>query len=207
MVLDQAIEMGLANRMELRQRQIEIENAQFSLIQTKSVNEFRGNLSVEVGLFGDNPSLPSVYDNPTDNEQLALSFQIPIFDWGERKARIAAAELSIKSTQLNLEDERNNIVLGIREVYRNLLNLWNQIKIAEQSEKNAQLTYDINLERYKNGDLTGMDLSLYQNQLSQKKIDLSNAMINYKLELLNLKIQTLYDWETQISVVPDELKK
>ena len=115
--------------------------------------------------------------------------------------------MSIKSTQLNLEDERNNIVLGIREVYRNLLNLWNQIKIAEQSEKNAQLTYDINLERYKNGDLTGMDLSLYQNQLSQKKIDLSNAMINYKLELLNLKIQTLYDWETQISVVPDELKK
>lgn len=205
--LVKAIEKGLANRLEIRQRQIDIENAQFSLIQTKSINEFRGNLSVEVGLFGDNPSLPSIYDNPTDNEQLALSFQIPIFDWGERKARIEAAELSIESSKLNLEDEKNNIVLGIREVYRNLLNLWNQIGIAEQSQRNAQLTYDINLERYKNGDLTGMDLSLFQNQLSQKKIDLSNAMISYKLELLNLKIQTLYDWEKQISVVPDEYKK
>lgn len=205
--LNRAIDMGLANRMELRQRQIDIENAQFSLIQTKSINEFMGNFSVEVGLFGDNPELPSIYANPTDNEQVALSFQVPIFDWGERKARINAAELSIESSKLTLQDERNEIILGIREVYRNLQNLWNQIEIAEQSQRNAQLTYDINYERYKNGDLTGMDLSLYQNQLSQKKIDLSNAMISYKLELLNLKIQTLYDWETQVSVVPDEFKK
>ncbi|MEA1877156.1 MAG: TolC family protein [Bacteroidota bacterium] len=205
--LKKSIEMGLANRMELRQREIDIQNAQFSLIQTKTINEFRGNLSVEVGLFGDNEKLPSIYDSPTDNEQLALSLQIPIFDWGERKARIAAAELSIKSSELSLDDERNDIILGIREVYRNLQNLLIQIDISRQSERNAQLTYDINYERYKNGDLTGMDLSLYQNQLSQSKIDLSNAMINYKLELLNMKIQTLYDWETQTSVVPDEFKK
>ncbi|MCD6346622.1 MAG: TolC family protein, partial [Bacteroidales bacterium] len=132
---------------------------------------------------------------------------IPIFDWGERKARIAAAKASIKSKELSLDDEKNNIIVGIREVYRNLQNLLNQIDIAEQNEKNAQLTYDINYERYVNGDLTGMDLSLYQNQLSQKKIDLIAAMINYKLELLNMKIQTLYDWETKISVVPEEFKK
>jgi len=204
--LDKSIEMGLSNRLELRQREIDIQNAQFSLIQTKTINEFRGNLSVEVGLFGDNEKLPSIYSSPTDNEQLALSLQIPIFDWGERKARIAAAELTIKSSELSLDDEKNDIILGIREVYRSLQNLLNQIDIARQSERNAQLTYDINYERYKNGDLTGMDLSLYQNQLSQKKIDLSNAMINYKLELLNMKIQTLYDWETQTSVVPEKFK-
>ena len=47
-----------------------------------------------------------------------------------------------------------------------------------------------------------MDLNLYQNQLSSAKLDLVNAQINYKLELLNLKIQTLYDWETKSSIVP-----
>lgn len=204
--LNKAIEMGLANRLELRQREIAIQNSQFSLIQTKSINEFQGNISMEVGLFGDNEALAQMYNKPIDNEQFSLSLQIPIFDWGERKARIAAAELSIKANELNLEDERNDIIVGIRQIYRNLQNLLNQIGIAEQSQRNAQLTYAINYERYKNGDLTGMDLSLYQNQLSQKKIDLSNAMINYKLELLNMKIQTLYDWETQESVVPEEFK-
>jgi len=59
------------------------------------------------------------------------------------------------------------------------------------------------MERYKNGDLTSMDLGLFQTQLSSRKLSLTNAIINYKLELLNLKIQALYDFETKISIVPE----
>ena len=133
--------------------------------------------------------------------------QIPIFDWGEKKARIKAAEATIKTQEISLEDEKVDIISNIRQVHRNLQNLLNQIDIAEQNVRNSQMTYNINFERYKNGDLTGMDLSLYQNQLSQKKIDLSNAQISYKLEVLNMKIQTLFDWETRSSIVPEEYKK
>ena len=67
---------------------------------------------------------------------------------------------------------------------------------------NAQLTYDLNNERYKNGDLTGMDLNLFQNQLSEKQLAYTNSLISYKLELLNLKIQTLYDFERKVPVTP-----
>ena len=68
--------------------------------------------------------------------------------------------------------------------------------------KNAQLTYEVNVERYKNGDLTGMDLNLYQTQLSEQKIGLTTALIDYKLELLNMKIQALWDFETDMSYLP-----
>jgi len=88
-----------------------------------------------------------------------------------------------------------------------LQNQLNQIEIAKQSERNAQLTYEINLERYENGDLTGMDLSLYQNQLSSRKLAYAQALLNYKLELLNLKIQTLYDFEKKQPILPSELYK
>ncbi len=205
--LDTSIRYGLENRMELRQNAINIQNAQFDLIKTKAFNEFNGNLSVQVGLFGDNENLAKLYSSPTDNETIIFTLTIPIFDWGQRKSRISAAETSIQSQELNLENEKNDIVLNIRQTYRNLQNLLNQISIAEQSVRNAQLTYEINLERYKNGDLTGMDLNLFQNQLSSKKMDLTNAQINYKLELLNLKIQTLYDWELNQSIVPEAFKK
>ena len=204
--LDLAIQYALDNRMELRQRQISIENAEFDLIRTMATNEFAGNLSLAVGLFGDNQQLSQIYSNPTDNEQVSLTLQIPIFDWGERKARIKASQTSIETQKLNYQDQRNTIIQTVRQVYRSLQNLLNQIDIAEQNVRNAQLTYDINLERYKNGDLTGMDLSLYQNQLSSKKLDLVNAQINYKLELMNMKIQTLYDWETKTSLVPKSSK-
>jgi outer membrane protein TolC len=197
-----AIDKGLYNRMELRQRKIDIELSQFDLIQTKALNEFKGNLGVSVGIFGDNKNVADVYANPTDNESVSLSLTIPLWDWGERKSRIKASEATIKSTNISLEEEQNNIILSIRKIYRNLLNLRNQIEIARQNVVNAQLTYDLNLERYRNGDLTGMDLNLFQNQLSEKQLTYTNSLISYKLELLNLKIQTLYDFEKKEGVTP-----
>ncbi len=197
-----AIDQGLANRMELRQREISIETSQFDLIRTKALNEFKGNLGLSFGLFGDNLSVADVYANPTNNESVALSLTIPLWDWGERKARIKASEASIETTNIGLQEEQNDIILSVRKVYRNLLNLQNQIEIARQSVTNAQLTYDLNLEKYKNGDLTGMDLNIYQNQLSEKQLTYTNSLISYKLELLNLKIQTLYDFEKKEAVTP-----
>jgi outer membrane protein TolC len=197
-----AIDQGLANRMELRQREINIETSQFDLIQTKALNEFRGSLGLSLGLFGDNEKFGKVYEAPTDNETVSLSLTIPLWDWGERKSRIKATEATIESAKITREEEHNNIILGIRKVYRNLLNLQNQIEIARQSVTNAQLTYDLNLEKYKNGDLTGMDLNIYQNQLSEKQLSFTNSLISYKLELLNLKIQTLFDFEKKQAVTP-----
>ncbi len=203
-----AIDQGLANRMELRQRAISVENSQFDLIQTKAINEFKGNLGLSIGLFGDNQKFGDVYSSPTDNEAVSVSLTIPVWDWGEKKSRIKAAQASIESEKISLQDEQNNIVIEIRKVYRNLINLRNQIGIARQSVTNAQLTYDLNLEKYKNGDLTGMDLNIYQNQLSEKQLSYTNALISYKLELLNLKIQTLYDFEKHEPVSPvTEVKK
>jgi outer membrane protein len=197
-----AIDQGLKNRMELRQSQINIETSQFDLIQTKALNEFKGNLNLSFGINGLNEKLKDIYDDPRNNENVELTLDIPLWDWGEKKSRIKATEATIKSANISYEEEQSNIILGVRKVYRNLLNLQNQIEIARQNVTNAQLTYDLNLEKYKNGDLTGMDLNIYQNQLSEKQLSYTNSLISYKLELLNLKIQTLYDFEKKVPVTP-----
>jgi len=199
--LNQALQHGLANRMELRERAISIERSQFELIRTKALNEFKGSVALSLGVFGDNPQLPYVYDVPVVNPRVAVSFNIPIYDWGEKKARIDANKASQEIRQVDLEDERNNIMISIRKVYRSLQNLESQIQIAEQNVKTATLTYDLNLERYKNGDLTSIDLERFQSQLSEKKTTYANSLINYKIELLNLKIYSLYDFETQQPVI------
>ncbi|NCB07054.1 MAG: TolC family protein [Bacteroidia bacterium] len=203
--LDKAIENGLKSRMELRQREISIETSQFAMIQTKALNEFKGEMNLRLGITGDNKNASKVYNNPTQSPSVALSFNIPLFDWGEKKARIAAQEAAIQTQELNYEEQEKEIIIGIRQAYRNLINQLNQIEIAKQNEINAQLTYEINLERYENGDLTGMDLNLYQTQLSQKKVAYSLALINYKIELLNLKIQSLFDFEKNEAILPSEL--
>jgi outer membrane protein TolC len=143
-----------------------------------------------------------VYNSPTNNPRVAVTFSIPLFDWGEKKARMAATNANLQISRIDEENQNNDIVINIRKTYRSLQNLETQIEIAEQNVKNAELTYDINQERYRNGDLTSMDLNLFQNQLSDKKTQLATALINYKIELLNLKILTLYDFEKQEPVLP-----
>jgi outer membrane protein len=199
--LNQALVFGLENRMELRQRAIDVERSQFELIRTKALNEFKGTVSMQFRVFGQNTRPPDIYQDPRLNPQMAVSFNIPIFDWGENRARMDAANASREIKKVDLDVEKNDITINIRKIYRNLQNLENQIGIAEQNVKNANLTYDLNLERYKNGDLTSMDLNRFQSQLSEKKSALADALINYKMELLNLKIQSLYNFETQEPVI------
>lgn len=202
-----ALEHGLASRMELRQRQISIETSQFDLIAIKAQNEFRGDLALSIGVSGDNPTLKNIYDKPTQSPHYGITFNVPIFDWGQRAALIRAQNAVIKTQILNYSNQDIQIKVDIRQVIRNLSNLKDQISIALQNQKNSQLTYDINLERFKNGDLTSMDLNLYQVQLSNNKMAYAQALINYKLELLNLKIQSLYDFTTNQPVVPEQYLK
>ena len=204
--IQKALDTGLKYRMEIRQSQIEIERAQYELIRRSAMNEFRGDISLSYGMIGENEKVNQIYDISNTNQQLLLSLNIPLWDWGEKKARIKAYEANVTNNELSLEDEKKNIIIEIRQAYRNLRNLVNQIEIAEQNVRNAQLTYDINLERYKNGDLTSMDLNLIQNQLSQAKLDKISALINYKTELLNMKVLSLWDFQKNQRVVPEGIE-
>ena len=193
--LDKAIEFALKNRQELRQRKINIQSAKANLTRSTAVNEFRGDINLSYGIFGNDEEFSRLYDKPTENQRVSLSLEIPLYDWGERKSRIRAAEVSVESSNLSLEEEKTGIIIDIRKAYRNLENQVIQIEIAQQNVRTAQLTYDINLERYENGDLTSMDLNQFQTQLSAKKIGLVEALINYKLALLDLKVKSLWDFE------------
>jgi outer membrane protein TolC len=193
--LDFAISTGLKNRMEIRQREIDVALSLYNVTRAGAVNEFLGNVSLTYGLIGFDPELENVWDTRQKNQSAILTFQVPIYDWGERDSRIKAAEATVKQSKLNESEQIKLILIGIRRAYRNLQNQVIQIELAQENVKSAQLTYDINLERYRNGDLTSMDLNLIQNQLSQRKIDLVNSMINYKFSLLDLKIESLWDFE------------
>lgn len=195
--LEKAVEYALDSRMELRQRKINIERSYFDLERTKSQNEFRADLQLTLGIFGDNEQFSKIYETPTNNPSVGLSLNIPIFDWGERKARVQAQEVSIRSQQLELKEDQKQIRMDIRRAYRSIQTQMPRIEIARKSVENAERTYDINLERYVNGDLSGIELNQFQNQLSSKKIEYARSLINYKTQLLDLKILTLFDWERQ----------
>ena len=204
---DNAVKYALDQRMELRQKEITLEQDVFSIIRTKAANEFKGSIGARVGLTALGEKVNNMYDNPTDNEQIGISFNIPIFDWGAKKARVKSSEIAMESDEISFAEEKKNITISVRQICRNLPVLIRQIEIKKKSIENAEHTYDINLEKYRNGNLTGMELQQYQTQLTNAKQAYTNAIISYKIELLNLKIQTLWDFETDQTYLPANLLK
>lgn len=202
-----AVKYGLDQRMELRERRITLERDVFSIIEAKAENEFKGNIAARVGLNALGDKVNNIYNNPTDNEEIGLTLTIPIFDWGAKKARVESSKLAMQSDEVELEEQKKEIVINIRQICRNLPTLINQIAIKKKSIENAERTYEINLEKYRNGNMSGMDLQQYQSQLTQAKQDYTNALIQYKLELLNLKVQSLWDFEANKSYLPVDLLK
>jgi outer membrane protein TolC len=199
--LSWAIDQGLNNRMEIRQREIAIQYALDDLVRAGAQNEFKASVGLTFGLTGVNERFANIYDSPNNDRLIAVSLNIPVFDWGRKKHNMAASRAQVEIRRLSASEEQKNIKYEIREAYRNLLNQEKQIDIAEKSVKNAQLTYEINLERYKTGDLSSIDLQLYLVQLSQQRLNEVEALINYKLALLDLKIRTLWDFESGTSLV------
>lgn len=202
-----AVKHALDQRMELRQKEISLEQGLFSIIKAKADNEFKGNLSARIGLDALGEKVGNMYDNPTNNEQIGVTLTIPLFDWGAKKARVKSSQLAQESNEIDFEEEKKSIIVDVRQICRNLPTLIRQIEIKKKSIGNAELTYEINLEKYRNGTLTGMELQQYQKQLTDAKQAYTNAIISYKLELLNLKIQTLWDFETNKTYLPVDLLK
>lgn len=204
---DDATKYALEQRMELRQKQITLEQDVFNIIRAKAENEFKGNLSARIAMDALSGKVKNLYDNPTDNEQIGISLTIPIFDWGAKKAKVKSSQLAMESNQIDMDEEKKNITIGVRQICRNLPILIRQIEIKKKSIENAEHSYEINLEKYRNGTLTGMELQQYQTQLTNAKQAYTNAVISYKLEVLNLKIQTLWDFGSNKSYLPVDLLK
>ncbi len=196
-----AVRHGLENRMQLREREISIARAHDNVIRAGATNEFRGNLSLSWGSSGTNPDFQKIYETRVDEQSVRAWFDIPIWDWGQKKNTILANELQLESSKLNLEEERYRITMGIRESCRELDNLVMEVELARRRVVSAEKTYDINLEKYQNGDLTSKDLGQYRQYLSNARLSEIRSLIDYRLQLLDLKIKSLWDFENDRPVI------
>jgi outer membrane protein TolC len=201
--LQKAVTHALRERMELRQEAIAVENARYALIQAKSGGALSGNLNVSYGLVGAGQTLNNLFLNPAKNLGASLSIQVPIWDFGANRAQVKAAGIGLKQDELLLDNEKTTIIVAVRKEYRSVQNLQEQIELARRTLQFAALTYDVNFEKYKHGGLSAMDLNQYQIQLSQAKSGVVTALVNYRTELLNMKVQSLWDFRKNEPAVPE----
>jgi hypothetical protein len=117
---------------------------------------------------------------------VGLTLGYTIFDGFNRRREQKNAEITVQNRELQVE--RNKLALesdfaNMWMAYQNNIELTN---LELESLGNAELNYEIAMERYKIGDLSGLELREAQNSLLEAEQRLLTAQYNTKLYEISL---------------------
>lgn len=211
-----AIELALANRSELAEKQIDMEEQKIAIRQIDAQVSVNGNLMGYYDLSGfSDPSLPwgteteelfrSSWEGlrQTPNRGFTFELEVPLFDWGRNKAQVEAARANLRQDQLEYDNLTLDIIREVQDVVRIVFQSWDQLQMLAKSREVGEKSFEISLKRFNNGDITSTELSRASDQLNQAKLSYLSAYVDYKLALADLKRKTLFDFDLNRSLVDD----
>jgi len=201
----QALEYGFSLRPSLRLSDINKRKAEIRLDDVRSRNAFHMNLEVTYGLEKQDERFQSIWDQYDNTNSITINAYVPIWDWGQRRARIEAQKISIDRENLRIEEnqkairiEINNAIVNLNEYQARASNMQNSVTIATDILQESMQQYRENKILLHN---------LLQNVLRRKDTELSflDIYLEYRKAILSLMVNTYYDYENNISLL-DKLR-
>jgi outer membrane protein len=192
---DRAIELARTLRPRLQQLAIQRRKNEISIDNTRGDNAFRMDLSMTYGREVQDPSFNGLWSEPTNSYTVNITAFVPIWDSGRQKYREAASQVTLKRTDLQIEQEETQLETNVRSQIRNL-DEYEQRALGMQ--ENMQLAHQVTtstLARYRQGDVTLVDLLQTINRETNTADNFLDAFVGYRQALLRLQELTFYDFE------------
>ena len=156
---------------------------------------FNAELSAIVGLTKNATTLVGAYNNPLDQQQVALGITIPIYDWGVARGKIKMAESQEEIVKSSVEQELLDFE---RDVYLQVIEFnmqRNQLTIAAKSDTVARKNYDVIKGRYLIGKMNSiLDLNNAQIETDNAEKSYYRALQTYWRNYFELRKLTLFDF-------------
>lgn len=205
--VDQAVELAMVNRTELRENEIQIELQQMNIKRQKAAGRISGDILLNYNFIGvdkSNRSIPigttfeNTWQNMTDRPGsfgIGLTASIPIIDWGENKARVKSAESVLEQNRIQMKSTKIGIEREIRSLVDQLHNSLRGLEMMEKSVLVAEKSFEISRQRYANGEIDSQAMALERERLNSAYTTRLTSYINYKLSLSDLMRKTFFDFE------------
>jgi outer membrane protein TolC len=203
---DKAVEMAISNRLEIRDREIQIELQQLQIKRQKSLGLPQASLEaswekIGVSSLDINNTFSNSLSGSWDNLQarpsqymVGLTLRIPIIDWGRNKSLVRAAEARQKQNYLSKEDKEREIEVEVRNMVASLQTTLSRLKLLERNVSVAERSYSITLQRFTDGDIDSQALALERTRLNSAQRIHLYAYVEYQLIISDLTRKTFYDF-------------
>lgn len=199
--LNEAIQYGHTLRPRMRLLDISRRKREIDLTNVKGWNAFRMNIEMTYGLEKQDESYRELWNEFDNSYSVTVNAYVPIWDWGQRQARIAAQEITIRKTELYQEEMRNRIESEIKTAYQNLqeyqkraLNMQNNMLMAEEITA-------LSMEEYRKGDISLQDMLQTLTRQKETEENFLEAYLGYRRSLIGLTIETYYDYENNMALL------
>jgi len=204
---DKAVEMAIANRLEIRDREIQIELQKLQIERQKSLGLPQASLEASWEKFGVSDlnvaetfqsSVSGSWDNLRDRPsqyQVGLTIRIPIIDWGRNRNLVKAAQARQTQNLINKEDDERSIEVEVRNLAASMQTTLSRLQLLERNVSVAERSYGITLKRFTDGDIDSQALALERTRLNSAQRNHLDAFVAYQLLISDLTRKTFYDFE------------
>lgn len=199
--IDQAVQYAIELTPRMRQMEMSLRNTEIRLEDTKSRGGFQLDLNMSYGRERRDDELDHLWVDPDNSYTVNVTAEVPIWDWGERKARIASSEIGIQQSLLRQEEVEIQIVSGVRNEVLNVQDRESRTFAMEENLELARGISETSLQRYENGAMSALDLILTLRRESDTAENFLEAYLGWRGSLRRLQEMTYFDFERGIPVL------
>ena len=199
---EEVLDHALANNAfatTMRRCQLE---ADYSVAAAKA-NRQTITLNAQLGYTGVGDKLGGAYRDLLSNQVVSVGFIIPILDWGKRKGRLKMAESNREIVQGQLRQQAQEFRQSLFVLTEQFNNQAEQLRIASQADTIAQRRYYTNVETFKIGTISTLELSNAQTAKDQARLGRINQLYYYWRYYYQLRSIALWDFEKNCDLSED----
>ena len=161
------------------------------------------NLTAQIGVDGTGQDIPAAYNPLKDNQYVRVGVQIPLVDWGKRRGRLRVAQSSREVTAGRLELEMRSFKQELFILVEQFNNQRRQIEIALEADTIATRRYNTNIETFKIGKISTLDINDAQVSKDQARRSTLTQLMYYWYYWYRLRSITLWDYENGCNIDAD----
>ncbi|ULQ52715.1 TolC family protein [Flavihumibacter fluvii] len=192
---DRVLSEAFANRSDAIAFVRRMAEARRDVSKAKGDNGLNAALTAQLGFSKSAPTIPKVYQSPQDQQEVRLTFTIPILDWGRSKSRTKTAEANLEFTSYAVEQDKQVFIQEIFTQVTLFEMMQDQLVFTARADSIASEKYQIASERYVLGNLSITDLSIAFQEKDQAKRDYIAALRDFWGAYYQLRYLSLYDFE------------
>ena len=183
----------------MRRRQMEADYA----VASARANRQSINLYAQLGYTGTGENMNSAYRNLLSNEVVQVGITVPLLDWGKRKGQRRMAESNRDIVQGQLRQQAQDFRQDIFILTEQFNNQAEQLRIACEADTIARRRYHTNVETFKIGSISTLELSSAQTAKDQARQNRIQQLFNYWYYYYQLRSIALWDFERGCELTAD----